>query len=103
MFCQLFHSAKRLFHYCCFTKLRIEDINIRIEPQKTRKDYKRNSSQCFPIYIYYGFVVEADCSISNVMICPTLMFCDYNENIDLIEQEYIKKFTAEVIRIKTNT
>ena len=61
-----------------------------------------DNSKCFPIYIYYGFVVEADCSISNIMICPTLRFCDENENIDLLEQKYIKQITDDIIKIKTN-
>ncbi|SDD20730.1 hypothetical protein [Williamwhitmania taraxaci] len=67
-----------------------------------KKVHLVESSKCFPIYIFYGFVVEADCSISNVMICPTLMFCDDNEKIDLIEQKYIKQLTSEVIKIKTD-
>jgi hypothetical protein len=61
-----------------------------------------DSSKCFPIYISYGFVVEADSSISNIMICPTLMFCDENEKIDLVEQKYIKQLSGEIQNIKTS-
>jgi hypothetical protein len=61
-----------------------------------------DSSKCFPIYISYGFVVEADSSISNIMICPTLMFCDDYEKVDLVEQKYIKLLTDEIQKIKTN-
>ena len=61
-----------------------------------------DNSKCYPIFISYGFVVEADCSITNIMICPTLRFCDENVNIDLLEQKYIKQITDEIIKIKTN-
>lgn len=61
-----------------------------------------NGSKCFPIYVSYGFVVEADSSISNIMICPTLMFCDDNVKIDILENEYIKQLTDEVQKIKTS-
>jgi hypothetical protein len=61
-----------------------------------------NSSKCFPVEIYYGFVVEADGSITNIMICPKFMFCDENGNIDLIKQKFSNQLTAEIMKIKTN-
>ncbi len=61
-----------------------------------------NSSNCFPIYIYYGFVIEKDCSISNVFICPTLEFCDDYDKLEIEKQKIIEYLTNEVLKIKTN-
>lgn len=57
--------------------------------------------KCFPFYIHYGFVVEVDGSITNVMFCPTLRFCDENEDIGSIEQKYIQQLSAEIVKIKS--
>ncbi len=61
-----------------------------------------DSSKCFPVQIYYGFVVEADGTITNAIICPKFMYCDENENIDLIKQKFINQLTAEIMKLKTN-
>lgn len=61
-----------------------------------------DSSSCFPLYIYYGFVVEIDSSISNVMICPELRFCDDTLAQEIFKQKLIEKLTTELLKQKSS-
>lgn len=60
-----------------------------------------DSSKCFPLYIYYGFVVEKDSSISNVFICPQLDFCEDYDNLEIEQQKMIDCLTKELLKVKT--
>src|SRR5690554_1855211 len=61
-----------------------------------------DSSSCFPLYIYYGFVVEIDSSISNVMICPELRFYDDTLAQEIFKQKLIEKLTTELLKQKSS-
>jgi hypothetical protein len=57
---------------------------------------------CFPIYIYYGFVVERDSSITNVMICPQFVFCNDSVGEQVERQKIIDLFTNELLNKKSS-
>jgi len=47
-------------------------------------------NNCCPIYVWYGFVIEPDSTLSNIATCPQFYFC--NDSIDLVlETEYFNK------------
>jgi hypothetical protein len=50
-------------------------------------------SSCCPIYIWYGFVIEADSTLTNIMVCPQLEFC--NDTVDLVKENQL--FQSELL------
>jgi hypothetical protein len=50
-------------------------------------------SSCCPIYIWHGFVIEADSTLTNIMVCPQLEFC--NETVDLVKENQL--FQSELL------
>jgi len=50
-------------------------------------------SSCCPIYVWYGFIIEPDSSLTNIKVCPQLEFC-----ADSVEYETeVKAFTDRLI------
>lgn len=61
-----------------------------------------DSSNCFPIYIYYGFVIEKDSTVSNVMICPELRFCNDTSTQKINKQVLIENLTLKLLKQKSS-
>lgn len=59
------------------------------------------NSNCFPTKIYYGFIVEADCSISNIWVCPKLMFCENMTDEKTFREKLIEYMKNMLHQIKT--
>lgn len=85
----------------------VETMPELAETNNIMEFFRRNinvadSSSCFPIYVYYGFVVEKDSTISNVMICPELRFCNDTLGQEILRQKLIVNLTTQLLKQKSS-
>lgn len=100
------------YHNTIDTTKRIVYLFVETMPELTEsntimKFFRNNliindSSSCFPLYIYYGFVIEKDSTISNVMICPELYFCNETTSMEKIKKELIEWLTTKLLQQKSS-
>lgn len=85
----------------------VDSIPEFLYPKNQMKFFKNKfhtikNGESWPLYIYYGFVIKLDGTISNVFVCPHLIFCDDKIILEKERKKYIEILTSELLKIKTN-